>query len=193
MHIHTNNRTHFSLRVSGDSQQTLALHTGMRKFICLFDESSLLSSRWTGQHRLPASQTKCWQSLLSSGVTLLHGLSDGLSTLPPLSTVHTVMKYDLISVSAALSVTPHCLKLCHSNFLHISILTFFPLPFALVLPRLPRISYSAPNKEKPLTLKRDCSALVSEVKPLSLFFSEMQSLTFSVWISKKQLMQRRNP
>lgn len=83
MHIHTNNRTHFSLRVSGDSQQTLALHTGTRKFICLFGESSILSTLWTGQRRLPASQTKCWQSLLNSGVTLLHGLSDGLSTLPP--------------------------------------------------------------------------------------------------------------
>lgn len=128
MHIHTNNRTHFSLRVSGDSQQTLALRTQVweNSSVCLTSPPSC-SSLWTGQHRLPPSQAKCWQSLLSSRVTLLHGLSDGLSTLPSLSTVHTVMKYDLISVSAALSVTPHCLKLCHSNFLHIYSDLFFPL------------------------------------------------------------------
>lgn len=113
------------------------------------------------------------------------------------------MKYDLISVSAALPVTPlspHCLKLCHSNFpsgsyLHI-FSDFFHLPFALLLPRPPRDLLFSPKQGKPLTLKRDCPALctsaMAEVKPLSLFSSEMQSLPFSAWISEKQLMQHQS-
>lgn len=105
-------------------------YTGMRKFMFVWRALPLLSlSLWAGQHSISPSQAMCWQSPLSLGMTIFHGLSDGLSTLPLLSTVHTVMKYDLIPVSAALSVTllsPHCLKLCHSNFLIPIFWLFFP-------------------------------------------------------------------
>lgn len=50
---HTDNHTHFGLRISGDSWQTLALHPGMRKN-CLMN-LTLLSSLRTRQRSTPVS------------------------------------------------------------------------------------------------------------------------------------------
>ena len=71
------------------------------KFICLFDERSPSSLTGSAQHTQVLTI-----SFKLLDLTLHNGLSDGLSTPPPPSIVHTVMKYDLISVSAAASVTP---------------------------------------------------------------------------------------
>lgn len=145
---------------------------------------------WTVQCSVPASHTKCWQSPLSFGVTLLHSLSDGLPS-SPLSIQWWNMTWSppvLCSLSHLFHLTVSNSATPISSLFHTStyFLTFSPLLFALVLPQ--NLLFN-PKQGKSLTLKRDCLALgtsaVSEAKPLSLSLSEMQSLSFSVWISAK--------
>lgn len=143
--------THVGVRTPGDSQQTLAHTHKYEKFLfaCWVLPVVLL---WIGQHSTPSVD-----SLLALGVRLLQGVPDGRLTLAPLFTVHTLMQYDLISVSAALAasaLSPHCLRLCSTNFLSLSFTATYFLTFAihssfaLVSLPSPRIFYSALKTRK---------------------------------------------
>ena len=124
----------------GDSQQKVWHYTHRYEKIHLFVWRVLTLCERVNTAHWYHTHTKCWQSTLSFAVTVLHGLSD--APPPPL---HTVMKYDLISVSAALG---------HTSLTSLSQILSLQFPFCLIPPHLlwlpppfhshlccPRISY----------------------------------------------------
>lgn len=144
-----------------------------------------------------AIQTKCWQSLLNFGLTLLHGLSDGLSTPRPLHCPYSDEIWPHLCLCCTVTpLSPHRLKRRHSNFLSVSHLRiFYDFSCALVLHWPPKISYSASNKGR-RSPWRDIAQLSIPLpcQRLSLL-SIYSSLKCNIchFLCGKKLMQHHNP